>query len=132
VLADGTGGDAVGNAVVVDGRGKVCFATHHCHKMRPTTQRATTIHAVRSINLHLPAAAIHKSEIHWRHGSENHAGEEPDRGHNRPTVDNAPGASTPTNCLAERRATRSPPENIANKSARTGNRSLARRGLKAA
>src|SRR5262245_22688512 len=47
---------AVGEACPVDavkgaGLGVICFARYISHSTSPTTQRATTIHAVRSINL---------------------------------------------------------------------------------
>src|SRR6516225_5105618 len=49
-------GVAVGEACPVDavmgaGLGAICFARYISHSTSPTTQRATTIHAVRSINL---------------------------------------------------------------------------------
>src|SRR5215831_8030628 len=37
-------------AVTGAGRGAICFARYISHTTSPTTQRATTIHAVRSIN----------------------------------------------------------------------------------
>src|SRR4029077_12478687 len=37
-------------AVTGAGLGAICFARYISHTTRPTTQRATTIHAVRSIN----------------------------------------------------------------------------------
>lgn len=129
-LVPATDGDALGEAVVIDGCGRVCFATHHCHKTRPITQRATTIHAVRSIKLR--AAATHKPKIRWRCGFEVHPEEEPDRARNRPMVDSAPDVSIPTNRRAESHASRLLPKNIANKSAQIGNRNLARRAVKAA
>src|ERR1051325_4170294 len=38
-------------AVTAAGLGAICFARYISHTTRPTTQRATAIHAVRSINL---------------------------------------------------------------------------------
>src|SRR5262245_43850471 len=51
-----TNGDAVGDvcpgaAAMGAGRGAICFARYTSHTTSPTTQRATTIQAVRSINL---------------------------------------------------------------------------------
>src|SRR5215475_1528280 len=40
-----------GLGVTGTGLGAICFARYISHTTRPTTQRATTIHAVRSINL---------------------------------------------------------------------------------
>src|SRR5439155_18342823 len=50
-----TAGDVVGEAcpdaaVTGAGLGAICFAKYNSQRRRPTTQRATTIHAVRSIN----------------------------------------------------------------------------------
>src|SRR5262245_27334058 len=39
-----------GVAVTEAGLGAICFARYISHTTRPTTQKATTIHAVRSIN----------------------------------------------------------------------------------
>src|SRR5437588_11338216 len=39
-----------GDAVTGAGLGAICFARYISHTTSPTTQRATTIHAVRSIN----------------------------------------------------------------------------------
>src|SRR6516162_10200889 len=39
-----------GAGVTGAGRGAICFARYISHTTSPTTQRATTIHAVRSIN----------------------------------------------------------------------------------
>jgi hypothetical protein len=121
---------AVGDEELIDGRRGACLATHHSHATSPMTQSMTTIHAVRSIKS--GAAVIHKQEIQQLDGLEIRFAAAPDPHPTRPMADNAPAVSVPASFPARRHASPPPPENSANRSVQTGNRSPVRRSMRAA
>jgi len=112
-----TAGVAVGKvcpgvAVTWAGLGAICFARYISHTTSPTTQRATTIHAVRSINsvLHdLRRSDGSRSEIRLPSAAA------PGRTHIHPMVGSERGASVPASFRAERHALPPLPENISNR-----------------
>src|ERR1700731_4722912 len=68
--------------------------------MSPTTQRVTTIHAVRSIIVRASLIHTRPAPMCWTGASPL----EPDRGPNLPRDDNEPAASTLAKCRGGRRA----------------------------
>ena len=79
-------------AVTGAGLGAICFARYISHTTSPTTQRATTIHAVRSIKNHAEAA-IHRRTAWSSDASHHSSAAGPDHTQPHPTVDTAPIAS---------------------------------------
>src|SRR5262249_51147550 len=109
-LVPGTAGEGV---VAAPGRGAACREVHICQAKSPSTQRVTAIHAVRSINyLRLLTRRRNSAPVNLRLAQ--------DQIRCRPTDDIAAIVSVRDNFPAERRAVRSPANNIASTSGKIG------------
>ena len=109
-LIPGTAGEGV---VATAGREAACREVQICQAKRPSTQRMTAIHAVRSINhLRLLTRRRSSAPMNLRLAQ--------DQIRCRPTDDTAAAVSVRNNSPAERRAARQPANNIPSTSGKIG------------
>src|SRR5207237_5291566 len=108
-----TPGTVGGGVVATAGRGAACREFHICQAKRPSTQRVTAIHAVRSINhLRLLTRRRSSAPVNLRLAQ--------DQIRCRPTDDIAATVSVRNNLPEEPRAVRPPANNIPSTSAKIG------------